>query len=58
MWIMLLQKAHSNSIVEQKWEEDFHGQVFFSHGKRNSCSVLIEYLRTEKLTLKKPTNRP
>ena len=35
MWIIVLQETHSNSKVEQKWEEDFHGKVFFSHGKTN-----------------------
>ena len=58
MWIMFLQKAQSNSKVEQKWKGDFHDQVFFSHEKTNSCGVLTEYLGTEKLTFKNPTNRP
>ena len=29
--------------VKQKWKKDFKGQVFFSHGKTNSCSVLTAY---------------
>ena len=44
---LLLQETHSNSKIEQKWKEDFKGQVFFSHGKTNSCGVLIAYLGTE-----------
>ena len=31
--LLFLQETHSNSKVEQKWKEDFHGKVFFSHGK-------------------------
>ena len=50
---MFLQETHSNSKVEQKWKEDFHGKVFFSHGKTNSRGVLIAYFGTEKFTVKK-----
>ena len=56
MWLLFLQETHSNSKVEQKWKEDFHGQVFFSHGKTNSCGVLIAYFQTEKFTVKKQTD--
>ena len=38
--VLFLQETHSNSKIEQKWKEDFKGQVFFSHGKKNSCGVL------------------
>ena len=50
---LFLQETYSNSKVEQKWKEDFHGKVFFSHGKINSCGVLIAYIGTEKFTVKK-----
>ena len=39
--------------MEQNSKEDFHGKVFFSHGKTNSCSGLIAYCGTEKFTVKK-----
>ena len=39
--------------MKQKWKEDFHGKVFFYHGKTNSCGVLIAYFGTEKFTVKK-----
>ena len=55
--LLFLQETNSNSRVEQKLEEDFHGKVFFSHGKPNSRSVLIVYFGTEKFTVKKTTNR-
>ena len=29
--LLLLEETHSNSKVEQKQKEDFHGKVFFSH---------------------------
>ena len=50
---MFLQETHSNSKVEQKWKEDFHGKVFFSRGKTNFCAVLIAYFGTEKYIVKK-----
>ena len=51
--LLFLQETHSNSKVEQKWKEDFHGKVFFSHGKTNSRGVLIGYFGNEKFTVKK-----
>ena len=33
--------------------KNFHGKVFFSQGKTNSCGVLIDYFGTEKFTVKK-----
>ena len=50
---MFLQETHSNNKVKQKWKEDFHDKVFFSHGKTNSRGVQIAYIRTEKFTVKK-----
>ena len=41
------------SKVEQKWKEDFHGKIFFSHGKTNSCGVLAAFFGTDKFTVKK-----
>ena len=32
--LLFLQESYSNSIAEQEWKEDFHGQVFFSYGKQ------------------------
>ena len=43
---MFLQETHSSSDDEQKWRDNFGGNTFFSHGKRNSCSVLISYIGT------------
>ena len=43
----------TSNKVEQNWKEDFRGKVFLSHGKTNSCGVLIAYYGTEKFTVKK-----
>ena len=41
--ILFLQKTYSSSDDEQKWRDNFGGNIF-SHGKRNSCGVLICYI--------------
>ena len=43
---MFLQESQSSSDDEQKWRDNFGGKTFFSHGKRNSCIVLISYIGT------------
>ena len=45
--ILFLQETHSNSKMEQKWKEDSKDQVFFSHGKTNSCGVLTAHFGKE-----------
>ena len=44
---MFLQETHSSLNDEQKWKDDFRGSLFFSHGKSNSCGVVIGYYRIE-----------
>ena len=51
--LLFLQETHSNSKVEKKWKEDFHGKASFFHGKTNSRGVLIAYFGTEKFAVKK-----
>ena len=51
--VLFLQETHSDSKVEQKWKEDFKGPIFFSHGKSNSCGVLIAYFGTGTFIVKK-----
>ena len=44
--ILFLLETHSSSEDEQKWQYNFSGNTFFSHGKINSCGVLISYIGT------------
>ena len=30
--------------TKKNWRDNFGGNTFFSHGKRNSCNVLISYI--------------
>ena len=44
--ILFLRETYSSSEGEQKWQDDFGGNTFFAHCKRNSCGVLISYIGT------------
>ena len=41
---LFLQETHSPVNDEIKWKDDFKGEVFYSHGKSNSCAVLICFI--------------
>ena len=43
---MFLQEAHSSSKNEIRWNDEFQGQMFFSHETTSSCWVGIGYFRT------------
>ena len=38
-----MQKTHSTKENEIRWNDDFNGQIHYSHGKSNSCGVLIAF---------------
>ena len=38
--ILFLQETHS-SVGTEKWIDDFKDKIYYSHGKTNSCGVLI-----------------
>ena len=54
--VLFLQETHSVSDDENAWNDDFEGQVFFSHGASNSCGVLIAYLGCKSLVVKSKRN--
>ena len=39
--ILFLHEAHSSVETEKKWIDDFKDKTYYSHGKTNSCGVLI-----------------
>ena len=43
---IFLQETHSSITVEKVWSDEFEGQLFFSHGKTNSCGVAIGFVGT------------
>ena len=53
---MFLLETHSVSDVENACNDDFKGHVFFSHGKSNSCGVLIAYLSSTSFVVKSKRN--
>ena len=46
---VFLQETHPSIRDEKKWKDEFRGRLFFSHGKTNSCGVLIGYYGTKKI---------
>ena len=46
-----LHETHSLIRDDQKWEDKLRGKLFFSHGKKNSCGVLIGYYGTKKVKI-------
>ena len=48
---IFLQETHSSSKDEKRWKDEFKGQLFFSHGKTNSCGVAIGFYGTKSFEL-------
>ena len=48
--IIFLQETHSTKENEIKWKDKFDGDLYFSHGKSNSCGGLIGFSFTVKKT--------
>ena len=40
---LFLQETHSSKVTEKIWNDEFNDDLFFSHGKTNSCGVLVGY---------------
>ena len=48
---IFLQETHSSVKDEKIWNDEFGGQLFFSHGKTNSCGVAIGFVGTKALNI-------
>ena len=44
---IFLQETQSSIKDEKIWNDEFKGQLFFSHGKTNSCGVAIGFVGTK-----------
>ena len=49
--VIFLQETHSSVKDEKLWNDEFEGQLFFSHGKTNSCGVAIGFVGTKALNI-------
>ena len=54
--ILLLQETHCSVEMEKQWSDDFKGQLYFSHGKTNSCGVLTGFYGNINVVIKKQLN--
>ena len=47
---------HSSVETETQWNDEFKGQLYFSHGKTNSCGVLTGFYGNINFVIKKQLN--
>ena len=50
--ILFLQETHSSKVTEKIWSDEFNGDIF-SHGKTNSCGVLVGFYGNINYSVKK-----
>ena len=51
--VLFAQETHLTKEIEQKWKDELNGQIFFSHGKSNSCGIFIAFLGSKSVTITK-----
>ena len=51
--IIFLQETHSTEDAHNKWQDNFQGQIFFSHRTTNSCGVMIGFIKNKKIKYSK-----
>ena len=54
--ILFLQETHSFVETEKQWNDEFKGQLYFSHGMTNSCGVLTGFDGNINVVIKKQLN--
>ena len=54
--ILLLQETHSSVETEKKWIDHFKDKIYYSHGKTNSCGVLIAIYGNLNICVKNKVN--
>ena len=52
---IFLQETHSSVDDEKRWEDELNGNLYFSHGKTNSCGVAIGYVGSKSFVLANQT---
>ena len=51
--ILFLQVTHPSKVTEKIWSDKFNGNLFFPHGKTNSCGVLVGFCGDINYSVKK-----
>ena len=54
--ILFLQETHSSLEIEKKWAGDCKDKIYYSHGKTNSCGVLIAVYGNLNICVKNKVN--
>ena len=51
-----MQEIHSSVEDEKQWSQNFKGEIFYSHGTRNSWGVAIPFLGSKSLEVVETKN--
>ena len=54
--ILFLQETYSSVETEKQWNDEFKGQLYFSHDKTNSCGTLTRFYGNINVVVKKLLN--
>ena len=54
--ILFLHETHSSVETEKWWNDEFEGQLYFSHSKTNSSGVLTGFYGNINVVIKKQLN--
>ena len=54
--VLFLQEIHFSHDTAINWNDDFHGELLFSHGTTNSCGFMIGYLGSNKMKVDRIKN--
>ena len=52
---IFIQETHSSVDDKKGWCDELNGNLHFSHGKTNSCGVVIGYVRSKSFVLANQT---
>ena len=52
---IFLQETHSSVDDEERWCDELNGNLYFTHGKINSCGVAIGYVGSKSFVLANQT---
>ena len=54
--ILFLHETHSSVETENKWIDNFKDKIYYSHGKTNSCGLLIAFYGNLNICVKNKVN--
>ena len=56
--VIFFQETHSQERSEIQWKNEWDAKIFYSHGSRNSCGVMVLIRNKFNCTVKKTVSDP